>query len=112
MNIPKPPGYQPGQTRAPLIHDIAAPLAAISVTLACLRFYVRACIVKVVGKDDWLLLAGVIFLWIYVGSTLYRITLGLGKHEYDLIRENDPRKLVPVCYSLLFALAYRFSTFY
>ena len=106
MNIPKPPGYQPGQTRAPLIHNIATPLAAIALTLACLRFYVRACLVRVMGKDDWLLLAGVILLWVYVGSSLYRVTLGLGKHQYDLIREGDPTRLIPVRYSLFHALTF------
>ena len=106
-----PPGYQPGQTRAPLIWNITIPLAVIAVILACLRFYVRVCLVKVVGKDDWLLLAAVIFLCGLVSSGLWATSLGLGKHYYDLsrVREKDVGKLRPVCYFFFYALIFDFQ---
>ena len=100
-DVPKPAGYKPGQTHAPLISDIATPICAIATSLVLLRLYVRTCLVKVVGKDDWLLLVAVIFLWVFISSSLARIPLGLGKHQYDLVREyNDPSILVPVRYFL------------
>ena len=102
--IPKPPGYQPGQTRAWLIKDVTVPLATFAVTLACLRFYVRACLVKVFGKDDWLLLVSVLLLCGIVGLSLYHTTLGLGKHLYDVVREIDPTRALVVCYSFFYVL--------
>ena len=65
-----PPGYKPGQTRAPLVWNITIPLGIVAVFLASLRLYVRACLVRVVGKDDWLLLAAVIFLCGLVGGAV------------------------------------------
>ena len=101
-----PPGYQPGQTKAPLLWNIAVPLSTVAVTFACLRFYVRARLVRVVGKDDWLLLAAVILLCCLIGSSLWGTTLGIGKHQYDVNREMDPLKLLPVRYSFLYALLF------
>lgn len=97
-----PPGYEPGQTRAPLIWDITIPLGVIAVFLACLRFYVRTYLVRDFGKDDWLLLAAVVFLCGLVGSALWGAALGCGRHQYDLNRETDPRKLIPVRYSFFY----------
>lgn len=95
-----PPGYEPGQTRAPLVWDIAVPLGAVAVFLACLRFYVRACLVKAVGKDDWLLLGAVVCLCGLLGGVIWGTSLGLGKHQYDLNREIDPTTIMSVCSSL------------
>ena len=73
-------------------------MASIAVVLASLRFYVRIYMVKFVGKDDWLLLAAVISLCGLVGSELWGVSLGIGKHQYDVFRERDPYELIPVCY--------------
>lgn len=94
-----PPGYQPGQTRAPLVWDIAVPLGVVAVFLACLRFYVRACLIKIFGKDDWLLLAAVLFLCCLVGGEAWGTSMGLGKHQYELNKEINPVDLRPVCNS-------------
>ena len=95
--IVPPPGYKSGQTRAPLLWNIVLPLTVVAVILACLRLYVRARLVRVVGKDDWLLLAAVICLCFHCGTALWTLRLGLGRHQYDL-SDFDPQKLVPVCY--------------
>ena len=97
-NLP-PPGYKPGQTRVGLIWDVAVPLGCIAIFLACLRFYVRIRLVKVFGKDDWLLVAAVFFLCFHIAGEIWQAVLGIGKHQYDLNREIDPRKLMAVCYS-------------
>ena len=92
-----PPGYKPGQTKAPLILNIAIPVGAIAVFLACLRFYVRTCLLRVVGKDDWLLVAAVVFFSVICAAVVWSTMLGMGRHEYDLIREhNDPSTRVSV----------------
>ena len=94
----KPPaGYKPGQTRAPLIWNIAIPLSVVAVFLGCLRFYVRTCLLRMFGKDDWLLLAAVIFLCSLVGGLIWETVLGIGKHQYDLDMETNPGKYKPVC---------------
>ena len=89
-----------------MVWNVTIPLAAVAVVLASLRFYVRACLVRVVGKDDWLLLAAVIFLCGAIGGELWAVSLGIGRHQYDLVRDptSDPRKILPVCYSFLEAL--------
>ena len=105
LSAQPPPGYKHGQTRAPLIWEIAVPLNVVAIIMVCLRFYVRARLVKVVGKDDWLLLTAVLFLCGYVGSTLWGVTRGLGRHQYEVFQDFDPRKLLPVCYSFFDARA-------
>ena len=99
-----PTGYKPGQTRAPLIWNISVPLGVVAVILAGLRLYVRACLVRVVGKDDWLLLAAVVFLCGLVGSALWGTSLGIGKHQYDVNQEIDPHKIISVCYPFFYTL--------
>ena len=99
-----PPGYKPGQTLAPLFYDIAVPLAIIAVILATLRFYVRTRLIKSFGRDDWLLLAAVIFLCCLVSGGLWGVILGMGKHQYDLMLAQNPKKLREVCYSLRYLL--------
>ena len=101
-----PPGYKAGETRAPLIRNIAIPLAALAVFLACLRFYVRIFLVRIVGKDDWILLAAVMSLCGLIGSSLWGVSLGIGKHSYDVFLEGDPRRLIPVCYLFLYHLLF------
>ena len=59
----------------------------------------RVCLVRVVGRDDWLLIAAVVFLCGLVGSALWGTHLGIGKHQYDVNRETDPRKIISVRYS-------------
>ena len=96
-----PPGYKPGQTRAPLVLEIAVPVGIVAISLAFLRFYVRTCLVRVIGKDDWLLLAAVIFLCGLLGGELWQKSLGVGKHQYDLniSKSYDVGKSMGVCYS-------------
>ena len=97
-----PPGYKPGQTRAPLVTDIVVPLAIVAISLACVRFYVRARLVRSFGKDDWLLVAAVFFLCVVVGSSLWGIKEGNGMHFYDQIRQGiDIKSSLPVCSSSL-----------
>ena len=97
-----PPGYQPGQTRGPLITGIALPVATIALSLACLRFYVRVWLVRAFGKDDCILLAAVVFLCGLVGSSVWGVCLGFGRHQYDLAREGQQklRSMLIVCYFL------------
>ena len=106
-----PPGYKPGQTRAPLIWDIAIPMSVVAVFLGCLRLYVRAFMVKVVGKDDWLLLAAVICLCVLASGVAWEAILGLGKHQYDLIIEQkaNTKRLLAVCHSSFYMLLRWFS---
>ena len=95
---PPPPGYKPGETQAPLVWDIVVPLGGIAVIFVSLRLYVRVCLVRSVGKDDWLLVAAAVFMCGVVGATLWGVSQGIGKHYYDWIRDpkSDPRKLRPV----------------
>lgn len=96
-----PADYKPGQTRAPLVWKISIPVCIIGVTLASLRFYVRAILVKEFGKDDWLLLTAVLSLCVLLGGEVWGTFLGIGKHQYDLRFEeffSSPSKVV--CYSI------------
>ena len=95
-----PPGYKPGQTRAPLVWNIAVPVGAIALFLACLRFYVRACLVRVIGRDDWFLLVAVICFCIVYSGVVWSTLMGMGRHEYDRILEHmDTSGDIPVCWS-------------
>ena len=94
-----PPGYKPGETRAPLVWNITVPLGMFALFFACLRFYVRAFLIRAMGKDDWLLLAAVVFMCGLVGGAVWGTILGIGKHQYELNREIDPRIFMGVCHS-------------
>ena len=103
ISVGPPQGYKPGQTRAPLILHVTVPLAVVAVFLASLRLYVRAYLVRSFGKDDWLLLAAVMSLCGLISAALWAVSLGLGRHYYDLVQdpEKDPSKIFPVCYSVI-----------
>lgn len=88
-----PTGHKPGETQAHLIWNICIPLGVVAVVLAGLRIYVRVCLLRVVGKDDWLLVAAVVFMCGLVGSALWGTHLGIGKHQYDV---DQPRRLISV----------------
>ena len=99
-----PPGYEPGQTRAPLVWNITVPFAIVALFFACLRFYVRVFLIRAIGKDDWLLLAAVVFLCGLVGGAVWGTVLGIGKHQYEVNQEIDPRIFLPVCHSCSYKL--------
>lgn len=96
-----PPGYKPGQTRAPLAWNVTMPLGVLAILLGCLRLYVRTFIVRVVGKDDWLLLSALIFLCLLLGGIAWETALGIGKHQYDLNQIMNPLAFRAVCYPLI-----------
>lgn len=98
-NIQPPPGYRPGQTRAPIVLGLTCTLIPFALVLASMRFYVRHRIKNSVGLDDWLLLAAVLILVTTGIMAIWAVTRGLGKHDYDLIMAGeDPHKaLLVVC---------------
>ena len=106
-----PPGYKPGHTLAPLIWNIALPIASIAIFLACLRFYVRACLTKVFGKDDWLLLAAVILLSVNLSGVVWAVISGAGRYRYDLHYTGPTYPAFVVCCSPFYKLIFGFSLF-
>ena len=94
-----PPGYAPGQTRAPIILGFIYPLFILPVILGLMRFYVRYSIHSI-GIDDWLLFFAILSSIAHCVTGLWAVSKGLGRHDYDLIREGrNPLDLVPVCTS-------------
>ena len=56
--------------------------------LVALRFYVRVKLLRSVGKDDWLLIAALAFVWGLGAFTLWACSsTGLGRHMYDIVQE-------------------------
>ena len=96
--ISPPPGYVVGQTRVPLVLGFTYPLIALVVILGALRFYVRYS-GRSIGRDDWFLFGAILFSLVHSIVGIWAIPKGLGRHDYDLIREGrNPRAdLKPVC---------------
>jgi len=79
VQLPSPPkGYAPGQTKVPAIWGITISFCMMATILATLRLYARAKLLRSVGKDDWLLIAALAFVWVLGSLTLGRVTRGLG----------------------------------
>jgi len=88
VQLPSPPeGYAPGQTRVPVIWGITISFCMMTTILAALRLYVRVKLLRSVGKDDWLLIAALAFIWVLGSLTIWGCNAGLGRHMYDLAKE-------------------------
>ena len=88
---PLPDGYAPGQTRVPLLWGITFSFGMVATFLAVLRLYVRVRLLHSVGKDDWLLIAALVFSWALGALGVWGIKAGFGRHMYDIVKEGiDP----------------------
>ncbi|KAF8421618.1 hypothetical protein EV426DRAFT_193221 [Tirmania nivea] len=82
-----PEGYAPGQTRVPAILGITISFSAVASTLVALRLYVRLKLLRSVGKDDWFLIAALVFALVYGSLIVWACNAGLGRHWYDILKE-------------------------
>ncbi|KAK6535647.1 hypothetical protein TWF694_002102 [Orbilia ellipsospora] len=79
------------ETRQPLFYGITFSLLACSLIVVSLRFYCRAVLIKKIGVDDWLILVGLAFAWIFGIFNHFHVAFGIGKHiaifDYSRITE-------------------------
>ncbi|KAF2186416.1 hypothetical protein K469DRAFT_573381 [Zopfia rhizophila CBS 207.26] len=73
-------GSYKDQNVGPTIRDLAWALAAISIVIVAMRFYVRAFIVRCMGWDDWTMLLALILGVINTAFVQISIDYGLGRH--------------------------------
>lgn len=59
LTPPLTPEYL-SETLAPTLNAIAGTLIGISILVFILRAYVRTCLLRVFGADDWLMLVAVV----------------------------------------------------
>ncbi|EPS40763.1 hypothetical protein H072_5350 [Dactylellina haptotyla CBS 200.50] len=91
MSTPSPIPLDPAfaaETRQPLFYGITFSLLVLSLIVVSLRFFCRAVLIKKVGLDDWLILVGLIFAWVFGIFNHFHISFGIGKH-IELFDFND-----------------------
>ncbi|PMD46691.1 hypothetical protein L207DRAFT_561974 [Hyaloscypha variabilis F] len=66
------------------LSTVAAIMTFFGVVAMCLRIAGRYLVVRKLGADDWLMLAGTIMTCIYLFEILYGIKFGSGLHGVDL----------------------------
>ncbi|KAF3920952.1 hypothetical protein ABW20_dc0106517 [Dactylellina cionopaga] len=82
-DLPPPPPVDPvyaAETRQPLFYGITFALLICSFAIVSLRFYCRAHLIKKIGLDDWLILAGLILAWVLGILNYFHVSHGTGKH--------------------------------
>ncbi|KAK6524445.1 hypothetical protein TWF281_011353 [Arthrobotrys megalospora] len=76
---PLDPAYV-AESRQPLFYGIVFGLLTCSTIVVSLRFYCRALIIRKIGLDDWLILVGLVFAWIFGIYNHFHVAYGIGKH--------------------------------
>lgn len=67
-------------TNAPILLTQFGSLFAVTSVIVLLRFYVRACMIKSFGKDDWLMLLAYAFAAATFGVYVEQTKAGMGQH--------------------------------
>ncbi|KAL4947395.1 hypothetical protein BDW69DRAFT_199697 [Aspergillus filifer] len=71
----------------------AATLIGLSVLAVSMRLYARIGLIKRCGREDWTILASLVFAVIYAGLAISRYDLGLGKQPDDLTQAQVEKQL-------------------
>ncbi|CZT52480.1 uncharacterized protein RSE6_13821 [Rhynchosporium secalis] len=85
---PEQQAYRDAETHLPFILGITVTFHVLALIAVCLRLYVRTFMVKVMGPDDYTIIAAMICA---IGGMItigIEATLGLGRHQ-DLISKDD-----------------------
>ncbi|KAK4197984.1 hypothetical protein QBC40DRAFT_179759 [Triangularia verruculosa] len=75
--------------RGPLLLGIDAAALGLALIATSLRCYVRVCLVKAFGVDDWLMAAAMTTFAAYCSFSITGVTYGTGQHIEDLPPENN-----------------------
>ncbi|KAH6705431.1 hypothetical protein BKA61DRAFT_699186 [Leptodontidium sp. MPI-SDFR-AT-0119] len=81
---PEQQATRDAETNLPFILGITMTCHALALTTVCLRMYVRKFIVKVVGLDDYTMIAAMVCAIGGMATIAIEASLGLGRHQ-DLI---------------------------
>lgn len=70
--------------RSPPLQAVAIALIVVTVTSFCLRAYVRTCMVKAFGLDDWFMLLATISFILFATVVLVGVHFGTGRKSEDV----------------------------
>lgn len=73
-------------------------LAVLVVTSFSMRAYVRACMIKSFGMDDWLMTAATVVYVVYTACVLSGIRYGTGR-RFDALSESDAQRALEVLHA-------------
>lgn len=83
----------PAADLSPPLQAVAITLIVVTVTSFCLRAYVRTCMVRAFGMDDWFMLAAAISYILFATVVLLGVHYGTGRKSTDLTAENYSRAM-------------------
>lgn len=81
------------EDRGPQLEGVTITLAVLAVLAFSLRAYVRACMVRAFGWDDWLMAAATVSFILYTSCVLGGIRYGTGRRYADLTSDEIQRAL-------------------
>ncbi|GJC90371.1 satratoxin biosynthesis SC1 cluster protein 4 [Colletotrichum liriopes] len=76
------------ENRGPQLVAVGITLVTTAFLATVLRCYVRLCLVKNFGVDDWCMLGAIIFFILFVSCALTGVHYGTGRHRVDLSDED------------------------
>lgn len=83
-----------GETKVPVIITATFICCIIPTALTAMRIYVRHHLLHQLGKDDFLVIAALVVLWLNGGIGLWAMKHGFGRRDLDAVREGmDMRQL-------------------
>ncbi|KAL4931605.1 PTH11-like integral membrane protein [Aspergillus undulatus] len=70
-----------GASRGQAAMVVTAVLTSISILVVAMRMYTRIGLLKLSGREDWTILASMVFAIIYLGLVIAEYHFGLGRHS-------------------------------
>ncbi|KAJ5113485.1 hypothetical protein N7456_002019 [Penicillium angulare] len=83
-----------GETRAPILQGVMWVMAIVPLVFVSMRIYVRVCLRRVFGWDDFIIIVATALLIAYAAVCQVATARGLGKHL--LVVEENPNDLIEV----------------
>lgn len=76
------------ENRGPVLAAVAIFFVTMATTSFVLRAYVRACMVRAFGVDDWFMLLATIMFILFVTCVNVGVHYGTGRHYSDLAQSD------------------------
>ncbi|KAI5803602.1 hypothetical protein DFH27DRAFT_524993 [Peziza echinospora] len=84
---PGPADGKSHDTLVPAMYASFITTCVLSTLVVALRLYVRTRVISGTGKDDWLIILSVIFLWAMAGMGVWGGQIGMGWHIKDVPKD-------------------------
>ncbi|PWY84858.1 PTH11-like integral membrane protein [Aspergillus heteromorphus CBS 117.55] len=79
-----PRSTEDGATRGQQALVVTAVLTGLSIVIVAMRMYARVGLMKLIGREDYMILTSLVLACTYLGFVAAEVHFGLGQHSYHL----------------------------